>query len=294
MWWLAGLLAAAILVFLLALWALRPRRGHPGWEALAAYRYAHRGLHDISAGRPENSLSAFRAAAEAGFGAELDVHLMADGSLAVVHDRELERVCGRHAVIEQLRREELADYPLLGSGETIPLFEDVLAVFRGKGPLIIELKAARGNAAALADAVMEHLAGWQGMYCMESFDPAVLARLRKKWPDVLRGQLSQNFWGKKAAHTGLGWAADLAMTHLLVCAAGRPDFIAYRWQDRHVRALRLMKRLWGVHEAAWTVRDQKRMEALEADGAVVIFEGFLPDGPMASRPHCEKTQRIPR
>ena len=84
------------------------------------------------------------------------------------------------------------------------------------------------------------------------------------------------------------------MTHLLVCAAGRPAFIAYRWQDRHVRALRLMKRLWGVHEVSWTVRDQKRMEALEAEDAVVIFEGFLPDGPRASRPHCEKTQRIPR
>ena len=65
------------------------------WQTLSGYRYAHRGLHDLNAGRPENSLGAFRAAAEAGFGAELDVHLMADGALAVVHDSDLERVCGR-------------------------------------------------------------------------------------------------------------------------------------------------------------------------------------------------------
>ena len=275
-YWLTGLLAAVILAVLLALWALRPRRGQPGWEALAAYRYAHRGLHDVSAGRPENSLSAFRAAAEAGFGAELDVHLLADGSLAVVHDRVLERVCGRPGVIEDLRREDLADYPLLGSGESIPLLEDVLTVFRGRGPLIIELKATQGNAAALTDAVLERLAGWQGAYCLESFYPAVLAYLRKKRPDVLRGQLSQDFLHGDE-RTGRGRLADWAMTHLLVCAAGRPDFVAYRWQDRREPALGLMRRLWGVPVAYWTVRSPETMKMLESEGAAVIFEGFAPD-----------------
>ena len=268
-----GVLAAACLLWCLA---VRPRRGQPGWEALAAYRYAHRGLHDVSAGRPENSLSAFRAAAEAGFGAELDVHLMADGSLAVVHDPDLTRVCGRHAVIEQLRREDLAAYPLLGSGETIPLFEDVLALFAGRGPLIIELKATRKNAAALTDAVMERLKGWKGAYCLESFHPAVLVHLRRAWPEVLRGQLSQRY-GRGGDRTGYGRLADWAMTHLLVCAAGRPDFVAYRWQDRDEPSLRLMRRLWGVHVACWTVRSPDTMKTLESEGAAVIFEGFVPE-----------------
>ena len=93
------LAVVCIAAALLALWCLLllPRRGQPGWEAIGRARYAHRGLHDAS--RPENSLSAFRAAAERGLGAELDVHLMADGALAVVQDSNQERVSGKTAAI---------------------------------------------------------------------------------------------------------------------------------------------------------------------------------------------------
>ena len=253
---------------------------HTESEQLWTYRYAHRGLHDVSAGRPENSLSAFRAAAEAGFGAELDVHLMADGSLAVVHDSDLMRVCGRPGRIESLRREDLAAYPLLGSGETIPLLEDVLAVFEKRSPLIVELKPARGNVRALTDAAMARLTGWRGTYCVESFHPSVVARLRRRWPAVIRGQLSQRYG--KGRTSGYGPLADWAMTHLLVCALERPDFVAYRWQDRDEPALARAKERWDAREVSWTVRDEQTMARLEAAGCTVIFEGFLPDGPRRS------------
>ena len=156
--WAIGI--ALLALGLLWLRLLLPRQGAPGWEPLGRARYAHRGLHSLKAGRPENSMAAFRAAVELGFGAELDVHLMRDGALAVVHDSSLKRVCGREAVIEDLTAPELAGYPLQGTPETIPLLEDVLELFAGRAPLIIELKAERGNAAALTDAVMARLEGW--------------------------------------------------------------------------------------------------------------------------------------
>ena len=220
------LAVVCIAAALLALWCLLllPRRGQPGWEAIGRARYAHRGLHDAS--RPENSLSAFRAAAERGLGAELDVHLMADGALAVVHDSS-------------------------------------------------ELKAERGNAAALTDAVMAQLAGWQGTYCIESFHPAVLLRLRQRYPEVLRGQLSQNFL-RGSEVPGLPWLARAAMTCLLTSVFTRPDFIAYNCKDRARPSLRLMKRLYGVHEVAWTIRDRQTLETLEREGVTPIFEGFVP------------------
>ena len=108
---------------------IKPRRNHPGWSALSGVRYAHRGLHDREQGVPENSMAAFRRAVEHGFGAELDVHLMADGALAVVHDSDLTRVCGRQVCIEDLTAGDLPDYPLMGTEEAIPLLEDVLALF---------------------------------------------------------------------------------------------------------------------------------------------------------------------
>ena len=153
------LITAIVLLILAVIYliSLLPRRNHPGWEAFQTARFAHRGLHDAGAGRPENSMAAFRAAIEKGFGAELDLHLMADGNLAVVHDSDLTRVCGKKGFIEDLRAEDLKNYPLQGTEETIPLFGEVLDLFAGKTPLIVELKAERGNAAALTDAAMAAL-----------------------------------------------------------------------------------------------------------------------------------------
>lgn len=256
--------------------ALSPRRGQPGWDALSGYRYAHRGLHDLAEGRPENSLSAFRAAVEHGFGAELDVHLMRDGALAVVHDSCLKRVTGCDVTVEDLTAPELKKYPLTGSdNESVPLFEDVLEVFSGKTPLIIELKTHNGNAKALTDAVMARLEKYKGLYCVESFDPHVLMRLRDRYPQVIRGQLSENFLRSRPSSLSLPVRA--VMTHLLTTFRTKPDFIAYNHVDRDCVSLRIMKSLYGVHEVSWTVRDSALMHDLESQGIQTIFEGFVPE-----------------
>lgn len=254
---------------------LKPRQNHPGWERLAGVKYAHRGLHDAARGVPENSMAAFRRAVGYGFGAELDVHLMADGELAVVHDSSLKRVCGVDVEIEDLTAADLADYPLMGTEETIPLFRDVLALFAGRTPLVIELKVERDNANALTDAVMAALEGWDGTCCLESFHPGVLLRLKEAYPHVLRGQLSQNFL-KDSEVGGLSLPVRFLLTELLTTGFTKPDFIAYKWQDRGAPSLRLMRALYGVHEVGWTVRDRETMDRLAADGVTSIFEGFVP------------------
>lgn len=254
---------------------LRPRQNQPGWEALEGVRFAHRGLHDRTQGIPENSMAAFRQAADHGFGAELDVHLMADGNLAVVHDSNLKRVCGVDVFIEDLAAADLKDYPLMGTEEHIPMFRDVLALFEDKTPLVIELKVERGNAKALTDAAMAALEGWSGTYCVESFHPAALLRLKERYPHVLRGQLSQNFL-RDSEVSNLPLLGRFILTNLLTTAATRPDFIAYNWQDRSNLSLQLMKALYGVHEVDWTVRDRETMKALDQAGVTTIFEGFLP------------------
>ncbi len=272
-----ALSAAAVTASLgaVGLAAMCPRLGFPGWESFAGHRFAHRGLHNLNEGRPENSLSAFRAAVERGFGAELDVHLMRDGALCVVHDSDLGRVTGKSAVVEDLTAAELPDFPLLGSGETIPLLEEVLEVFSGKTPLIIELKTREGNAKELVRAVMERMDKYDGPYCLESFDPNVLLWLRRDYPDVIRGQLSENF--VRSAPANLSKTQCYAMTHLLANPLTRPDFIAYNHVDRDAPVLSGMRRLYNVHEVSWTVRDPERMRELEKEGCVVIFEGFVPE-----------------
>lgn len=76
-------IVVGICLILAVAWAvlLRARRGTESMAALRKFRYAHRGLYDKEAGIPENSLPAFSRAIARGFGAELDVHLLRDGTL---------------------------------------------------------------------------------------------------------------------------------------------------------------------------------------------------------------------
>ena len=61
--------------------------------------FAHRGLHDIGRGRPENSRAAFRAAIERGYGIELDLQVSGDGFAMVFHDEGLERLAGESGLV---------------------------------------------------------------------------------------------------------------------------------------------------------------------------------------------------
>lgn len=171
----AAAAALAGLGYLLVWFLLHGRRDGPGWEKLEGFRYAHRGLH--GPGVPENSLAAFRRAAEAGYGAELDVHLTRDGRLVVIHDGDLERMCGVPGRVAEKTAEELAALRLAGSEEHIPLLEEVLPLFAGRAPLVVELKTDRHGAAALARDTVDCLDRFSIDYCVESFDPLSLIHI---------------------------------------------------------------------------------------------------------------------
>ncbi len=267
------ILLIVVLGYAAALLLLRCRASGRGWEKLQGWRYAHRGCHDKPR-IPENSLPAFRRALERGWGAELDVHLLRDGTLAVFHDSDLLRCAGVEGTIEELDRAALSRLRLEGTEEPVPLFSEVLALFEGKAPLIIELKAHGGNHRALTEAVLRALEGYRGDWCIESFDPRVLMVLRKEAPSVLRGQLSMDF--RKGDEPLPGWQR-FALSNLLLNFLTVPDFIAYRFEDRASPALRCCVRFWGAREASWTLRRREDLERAEAAGCIPIFERFDPE-----------------
>lgn len=253
------------------LWLHRCRRCSAAWERFTPYRYAHRGLY--SADAPENSLAAFRRAVDHGFGVELDVHLLSDGSLAVFHDSDLSRMTGRAGILEELTAAELPSCALAGTRETIPEFCEVLRLFAGTGlPLIVELKPCRGNHAALTARTMAELDRFDVVYCLESFDPRCLRALRRTRPEVIRGQLSRDFLHAQPRHGAL----DFFTTRLLLNFLSVPDFIAYHYPDRHAAPLALCTRLFGAKLVYWTLRDASSLQAAEAEGALPIFEHFIP------------------
>jgi len=230
--------------------------------------YAHRGLYGNEHGIPENSLPAFRAAAEKGYGVELDVQLSSDGRVVVFHDDTLDRVCGVHGNVVDFPLADLQEMRLLHTEESIPLFTDVLAVLaQGAGPVIVELKSGRRND-ELCKKTREILRGYSGVYCVESFDPGIVRWFLKNAPEVIRGQLAM-----PAEHYAAGTNPLLARL-LAGCRfsfLNRPDFIAYQVGPRPARVLR--KRQKGVLLIGWTSHDYEK-DAKENDG--VIFEYCAP------------------
>lgn len=251
--------------------AMRGRVGHPGLPALAGWYYAHRGLH--GEGVPENSMEAFRLALKAGYGIELDVHLLADGNLAVFHDSSLKRVAGADVKIENLTTEDLANYRLAGTEEKIPTFREVLDLYDGKAPMIVELKAYHGNHAALSEAVCKMLDTYNGVFCLESFDPRCIKWLRDHRPELIRGQLSENFFKTKNKMSGI---IRFMMTLLLTNCVNRPDFVAFKFADRKNPSVWLSRKMWCVQGVTWTIRSQEDLDQADKEGWISIFEGFRP------------------
>ncbi len=263
------LLLFIVLLYLLALYGRRDREGLKG---LQGWAYAHRGLHGD--GVPENSMAAFRAALDGGYGIELDVHLMADGNLAVIHDSLLNRTTGQAGRIEDLTLEDLKDYPLEGTEEIIPEFSQVLDLFAGKAPIILELKPVDGNYAPLAQTACDMLKDYRGAYCIESFDPRCIIWLRKHRPEIIRGQLTENYFKSR---TDLGDIMKFLLTHNLLNFLTAPDFIAYRFADRNATiSNRICRSLWKIQGVTWTIRSQEDFDTAVAEGWLPIFEGFRP------------------
>ncbi len=261
------LILIALCVLYLFLIAPRvPRRPLNGLEGL----YAHRGLWNEE--RPENSLPAFRAAVDAGFGIETDVHITKDNQLVVFHDDSLQRMCGDGRNLPDCTLAELRQLRLAGSAEKIPTFDEFLETVNGKVPLVIEIKTDR-RITLLCEQVNERLSRYAGSYCIESFDPRAVRWYKKHRPDIIRGQLT----------FGLVKPSKMPKTLLLRLLAsqignalGRPDFMACEHETDHSVPLRLV-RLFRPHLAAWTVRSREDMDRLKGRYEIQIFEKFVPE-----------------
>lgn len=263
--------ALLVVLFLLYLLSTRGRRGHPEMKKLRGWSYAHRGLH--GPGRPENSMAAFRAALNGGYGAELDVHLLADGNLAVIHDSALKRATGADGNVEELTTQQLKKYHLRGTDETIPEFRQVLELFAGRAPLIVELKAVGRNYAQLCRKVCEILDGYKGAYCLESFDPRCVYWLKKNRPDVIRGQLTENYF---KTNSSLNPILKFLLTHQMLNFLTTPDFVAYRYADSGNFSNWIVSKFWRIQGVAWTLHSKAEYDAAVEGGLIPVFENFTP------------------
>ena len=264
------LLIIVLILALLWVLAVQGRSSHPGMKELRGWNYAHRGLHGD--GAAENSMTAFRLAVENGYGMEFDLHLLKDGNLGVMHDSLLNRTTGQAGRIEDLYTQDLKNYRLENTEDTIPQFADVLTLVDGKVPLIIELKPEDGNHAKLAETACNMLKGYKGVFCIESFDPFAVRWYRKNARSVVRGQLS--FMPPLKDKPFKEKLRRIALGYLLIDFLGRPDFIAYGYKTDANISFRIVANIFRPLLAAWTVCDQETYRELQQYYDIQIFERF--------------------
>ena len=259
---------------LLALWLFLIAPGRASRAARAPFEgraFAHRGLYELDQSVPENSLPAFRRAVENGYGAELDVQRTRDGRIVVFHDDDMKRACGVDRAIRDFTYEDLQSFPLFGTGERIPLFADVLRIFDGRQPLIVELKYGP-DSDLLCEATRRMLDEYKGAACVESFHPAMVRWFWKHDPKRLRGQLSEAACFSKKHIKGY---LAFAMSRLFSNCLTRPQFIAYRVGPKPL-SVRVAERM-GAMKVLWTAREAEQHARRMAENHAVIFEGYRPE-----------------
>lgn len=267
-------IALAVLIVLTTIWLvlIMPARSTKAQRASFQNRtFAHRGLFSPDQSIPENSLPAFRAAVEAGYGVELDVQLSKDKVVVVFHDDDLKRVCGIDARVDAYSFEELQAFSLLGTGERIPTFPDVLAVLDGKVPVIVELKSG-GDWKTLCEKTLALLNAYPGDYCVESFHPLLVRWFYQHAPKILRGQLSE---AARFSKKYVPWYQSLMMSRLLTNILTHPQFIAYHIGPKCL-SVRVSEAL-GAMRVAWTARPEHNHAKLTKQNDAIIFEHYRPE-----------------
>ncbi|MBQ4354847.1 MAG: glycerophosphodiester phosphodiesterase [Clostridia bacterium] len=240
---------------------------------------AHRGIHDNKR-IPENSLSAFRAAVDAGCTVELDVQFTRDRKLIVFHDDDLVRLCGVNKKPIELTAAQLKSLRLLGTDEHIPTLEEVLALVDGRVPLLIEMKNALPVIWDMPHALFEAMRGYRGRYAIESFNPLFLQLYKKLDRTVPRGVLSFRFGKLKKKSEKV---ISMTLENLLWNFLAKPDFIAYRLSDYKKLSFRL-NRLLGATTLAWDAPVTPEL----AGKARKYFDAFICDISDACFPSSER------
>jgi len=225
----------------------------PGW---LRQPLAHRGLHEQD-GPVENTLEAFAAARDAGYGVELDVRMSADGVPVVHHDAGL--ADGR----------ALATLPVDALPSHVPTLAAALGVLR-RVPVMVEVKQEGLRPRALARATADVLDTHDGTFCVASFHPGTLAWFARERPAVVRA-----FAVTDQADAPVGPRLRARLASLEHLALLRPHAVSFDVRGLPTPATTLWREEGGL-VTTWTVHDEATLAIAQAHADGMIFEGLRP------------------
>lgn len=246
----------------------------PNW--IKEIDFAHRGLHGLSEGCPENSLAAIEEAVQHGYGVEIDVQRSADYEAVVFHDTTLNRMTSKPGPVVNRTSNQLRETRLAGSAEKIPTLRQVLDHVNGRVPLLIEIKSSPGPGVpgVLEQRVATLLDGYKGPVAVMALSPNPLA-----WLGILSPQTPLGNVVTKIHRTGFlrGFLqnATKVVRRLGAGAIARSDFVAVDCNIiDQIRPDTIRER--GKPVLTWTVTSEADASDARKHADAVIFEGFKP------------------
>lgn len=244
-------------------------------DAFLTTPLAHRGYHDADKGVIENSLSAFRAAIDAGYGIELDVQRSADDVAVVFHDDDMDRLTEATGAFRNYSAAELGHMALRGSTDTIPTLKEVLALVAGRVPLLIEIKenwnTMEVTSGVLEKAVAADLQGYAGPVAVMAFNPHCIAHMARLVPEIPRGLTTEAY--DPVLNAPIPAEVCAYLREIPDYDRTQSSFISHQVSDLgrpRVAALRAA----GATILCWTVRSAEMEAEARKIAQNITFEGY--------------------
>jgi glycerophosphoryl diester phosphodiesterase len=238
---------------------------------------AHRGANAVA---PENTMEAYRLAVEMGADAiELDVHLTADGKLALIHDETVERTTDLTGSIAAMTMRQLraadagyrfeapdGSFPFRGRGLKVPTLAEALKWLPDGTGLVVEVKA-RAATAPTISALRRTRVRAAAAVSLISFDERVIEEAHALDPEMPTGYLL---------------VPSQPIEPALIYAVEHGHAAVHPWEGDlglDAEPLLSLARAYGRLMGCYVVNDPERMQQLAAYG----LWGFVTDVPDVAR-----------
>ncbi len=231
---------------------------------------AHRGLHDST--HPENTLASVKKAIQHNYAIEIDVKMLNDGTLIIMHDATLERLTNKTGSVYDLTKEELKDTKILGTDEYIPTLREVLDCVKGQVPLLLDIKSEKVLDHSLEQKIYEEIKSYIGNIAIMAFNPATVRWFQKHAPNIPRGLLG-TIWKGNLPEMPKSSAVKFVLGHNLFAWICKPQFYAYNIQQIPSFHSKKYKKL---PKLAWVTTSQALYQEKAKYIDNIIFENFLP------------------
>ncbi len=244
-------------------------------EAFLRCPLAHRALHGVSDGRPENSKAAIRAACDAGYGIEIDIQRSADDEAMVFHDYDLARLTGESGSVLDRSAQQLQQIRLRGGDEGIPTLAEVLDLVAGRVPLLIEIKDQDGamgpRVGPLEKSVADTLEGYGGPVAVMSFNPNSVQKMAEYSPGIVRGLVSG---APEVRRWGILPETTERLSRIADYEAAGCSFISHEVADLSNPRVAALKQQ-GAHILCWTVKSPEQEAQARKTADNITFERYL-------------------